>query len=294
MDIRTIEAFLVLADCLNFTKSADKVYLTQPALSRQITRLEREFGCELFTRTKRKVELTEYGKAFAERAKGICSEYEKWKLTLKHIQNGSAGRLSLGFLRDYPSDFLAKMIQEFGKRHPDIAVNFSDLGLNSLVDGVLRGDIDCAFSVQYNIEKYSDIEFLAVDSERICVALHEKHPLAEHASLKVQDLADCKFVMVSSEEYTKDVLPFQSICKEAGIEPNIVANAAFVPSMLILVQCGVGVGIITQGAQALSPGCVRFVPLDSDIAYGDIVLFWKKDTKNSAVPLFVKTAKSLL
>jgi DNA-binding transcriptional LysR family regulator len=292
MEIRAIKAFLVLSECLNFTKSAEQVYLTQPALSRQINNLEYELGCELFTRSKRKVELTEYGRAFMEHAVHICTELEKWQLELKQMKSGNAGRLRIGFLQDFPYDFFPLLINSFVAKNPNVEMSFFDSDINATVDGVVRGDLDCGFSLHNEISKFDQIDSLAVSPIKECAALPADHPLANRESIKMEELADSKFIM--AEDLSQGSLHTRFLCRTAGFEPTVVAYTKFVPSMFTLVKCGVGIGIVAQAARDISPGGINFVSIDNEYASMEVLLFWKKTTTNPLVPLFIKTAKGLL
>jgi DNA-binding transcriptional LysR family regulator len=294
METKTIEAFLILANCLNFTKSAERVYISQPALSRQIARLEEEFDCEFFIRNKRTVELTRYGVASTEYAQRICNEIDRWKLRLKQLRNNEEERLRIGFLLDFPHDFFPRLIQTFAETHPQVEMSFSDLDINGIVDGVLHGDLDCGFSLHNDIKKFDQIDGLVVSSVKMCAVLPTSHALAVRASVKMEELADSGFVMVSADNFAQGTLHIRFLCKTAGFEPKIVAHTNFVPSMLMLVKCGVGIAIVAESAQGVSPEGVCFVPIDNKYAAMEILLFWKKHQKNPALPLFIKTAESLM
>jgi DNA-binding transcriptional LysR family regulator len=294
METKSIEAFLALANCLNFTKCADQVYISQPALSRQILRLEEEFDCKFFIRNKRKVELTEHGRAFSEYAQRICAEIDTWKLHCKYLQGDESKKLRIGFLQDFPHTFFPRVVQAFSSSHPEVKVSFFDLGLNAIIDGVLRDDLDCGFSLHYEFEKFDQINSMVVSTVRMCAILPVGHALADRKSLKMEELVNENFITISAEDYTQGLLHTQFLCKIAGFEPNIIAQTKFVPSMLLLVKCGVGIALAAQSARNISPGGIRFVPISDKFARIEILFFWRKTSKNPAIPLLVKTAESLL
>jgi DNA-binding transcriptional LysR family regulator len=292
METRTIEAFLILANCLNFTKSAEQVYITQPALSRQIAQLEKEFDCQFFVRNKRTVELTKFGKASVEYAQRICNEIAKWKLRLKQMHK--VERLRIGFLQDFSDDFFPRLVQVFMANNPQVEMNFSDRDINGIVDGVLHGELDCGFSLHNEIKKFDQIDGFVVSSMKMCAVLPANHALAGRNSVKMEELTDSNFVMVSTNEFAQGTLHIRLLCKMAGFEPKTTAHASFVPSLLMLVKCGLGIGIVAESARLISPGGISFVPIDSKYATIETLLFWNKQEKNPALPLLIKTAKSLL
>lgn len=294
METRTIEAFLILGNCLNFTKSAERVYISQPALSRQIVHLEEEFDCELFSRNKRTVELTEYGKASIEYAQRICNEIDQWKLRVKQLRNKGAEQLRIGFLQDFPNDFFPRLVQTFSVNHPNVEMSFRDMGINEIVDSIMHGDIDCGFCLHNEKGKLDQICSLTVSSVKMCAVFPENHVLANRRSIKMEELVNSSFIAITGENYAQGTLQMRFLCKNAGFEPKVIAHAHHVPSMLMMVKCGVGVAVVAESAQAFSPPGIHFVPIDNEYAFMEMLLFWNKQQKNTALPLFLKTAEALL
>jgi DNA-binding transcriptional LysR family regulator len=293
MDIRTLEAFLSLANCLNFTKSAEQMYISQPAFSRQITRLEEEVGCPLFNRSKRKVELTEYGAAFVEYAERIHSEYTKLKIELKQMQNDKKMHLRIGFLSDLPHWFLPKAVKRFSENYGNVKLSMFDKGLSDLTDGLLLGDLDLGFSV-YTGFKPEEIEVLEISNAPMCAVLPEDHRYANEPFLVMEKLEGEPFIMLSPEIYTPASRQIMSLCKLAGYDPNIVAYCKMVPSMLTLVKCGFGIALVANDARELSGKGLRFVPIDNKMADMPIQLQWKSSYKNPAVTMFLESAREVL
>jgi DNA-binding transcriptional LysR family regulator len=173
-------------------------------------------------------------------------------------------------------------------------MSFRDLGINGIVDGVLHGELDCGFSLHNEIKKFDQIDGLVVSSVKMCAAFPADHALAGRTSVKMEELAGNGFVMVSADNFSQGTLHIRFLCKTAGFEPKVTAHTNFVPSMLMLVKCGVGIAIVAESARGISPEGVCFVPIDNEYASMEILLFWKKQQKNAALPLFIKTAESLL
>lgn len=295
MDIRTLESFLSLANYLNFTKSAEQMYISQPAFSRQIARLEEEFGCELFLRNKRKVELTEYGRAFMESAERISSEYNKWIIVLKQMQSRKTGHLKIGFLQDLPNEFLPKIVNHFTLHYNNIQLSLNDCGMSDIINGLLKNDLDFGFTLSNNIDlEFDNIETLVVSSSTLCIALPETHALANKHSILLQELSNESFIMINPDTYAPASRHILGLCKMAGFEPNIVAYSTFVPSMLMLVKCGVGIAVVANNAQPMAADGIKFVPISNPNAKMRTILMWKNTNKNPIVPIFLEAARVLL
>jgi len=293
MDTRTLDAFLSLAHYLNFTKSAEQLFISQPAFSRQITKLEEEFGCQLFFRNKRKVELTEYGLAFLEHAEKIAAEYSKWKVTLNHMQNQKSGHLRIGFLQDLPHEFLPLVTGTFTNRYDHIQLTYRDLGMSDIVDGLLRGELDFGFSLTGEHD-YEEIHHLMVSHSALCAVLPVSHPLAGSPTIRLEELRDQPFVMLLPEINAPATRHINSLCSLAGFEPNITAYCSYVPSLLMLVKCGAGIALVAEHARATAPDGLVFIPIDHRAAVMRTQLLWKNTNRNPAVPLFLESARMLL
>ncbi|MDR1640636.1 MAG: LysR family transcriptional regulator [Clostridiales bacterium] len=293
MDIRTLEAFLSLANCLNFTKSAEQMYISQPAFSRQITRLEEELGCPLFNRSKRKVELTEFGITFIDYAERMYSEYTKLKIELNQMRNDKTMHLRIGFLCDLPHWFLPMAIQRFSERYSQVQLSMFDKSLADLTDSLLLGDLDLGFCVHTGV-KPEEIEVLEISSAPICAVLPENHRYANETSICIEKLQGEPFIMGSPDIYNPGYRQIISLCKLGGFAPNIVAYCSMVPSMLTLVKCGIGIALAARHAQELSGKGLSFVPISNEMADMPIQLQWKCSHKNPAVDLFLEMAQEIL
>ena len=294
MDINTLEAFLSLADNLNFTKSAEHLYISQPAFSRKITRLEEEFGCKLFTRNKRTVELTEYGRVFYEHAQDIYASYTKWMLDLKQMKSKKAGRLRIGYLQDLPHRLFPRAVKKFQQDYDHIELNFKDCSMTDIINRLLSNEIDIGFSLTGDYIEHEKIAYASLLAIPFCAALPEDHPLASRAVINVKDLKNEDFIMNNLEGYGPASRHVINLCNLAGFEPNIAAFTTLVPSMLILVKTGIGITIVADTARHIAPEGVRFVQLDKDEVHpSELMLLWKSSNNNPAIPAFIETCKSL-
>jgi DNA-binding transcriptional LysR family regulator len=294
MDIRTIEAFLVLASQLNFTKSANMIYLSQPAFSRQISSLEDEMDCKLFTRNKRKVELTEEGKIFARHAQSLYDEYCKMTLQMKRLKNDTHGRLNIGFLQDLPQNTFIPIIREFKASHKNIEFIFQDFPMGKILDKIRLKELDAAFSLSDNILDYQDISYMCLTRLPMYVVVPREHPLKDRASLAIKELKDEKFVMLDPIGYAPSHRHILEMCKTAGFEPNVCAYASYVPSSLTMVGYGMGITLVSEPAKSFSSDDIIFIPLDNETAYIRSLLLWRTFTTNPVVSQFTALCKNML
>ena len=142
MESRHLHYFLVVAEELSFTHAAKKLNMAQPPLSVQIKRLETEIGVPLFTRTKRRVELTEAGKAFLAETRRVLSIVDRSVVMARDIGMGRRGILRLGAVATTIYSVVPSILRVFGKMYPDISIELSEMTVPQQIEALNNGDID--------------------------------------------------------------------------------------------------------------------------------------------------------
>jgi DNA-binding transcriptional LysR family regulator len=294
MDISSFKAFLALADNLNFTKSAESLYVSQPAFSRIITKLEDEFGCVLFMRNKRTVELTEYGRTFYKYAQQIDNAYLQWLSTLNLMKESKMGHLRIGFLYDFPHPILSKTIRKFRQDYGEIDISFADCTMTNITQRILTNEIDIGFSILGDATKHKSISHITLRKLPLCAILAKDHPLADHDSIRLKELKDETFILNAIDGYGPGSRQIIRLCSQAGFELNKIVFSSSVSSMQILVESGVGVSIgVMLSDKPPTPG-IKLMPLvEEEQEFADLLLFWKTSNNNPTIPVFVDICKTL-
>jgi DNA-binding transcriptional LysR family regulator len=296
MDMKTLEAFLVLSEQLNFTKSAEQLYITQPAFSRQITKLEEELGCQLFERNKRKVELTSHGQEFQKHAQLIYAEYSRWNMKAKLLQKEKTGVLRLGFLKYAPHRIIPAAVRRFREIHSGIEIVYKECDMPEVQERILNDKIDIGITFApraYTHNNSGAVDMLELDDIPLCVAVASDHALADRPSILLSDLAQENFILDMPKGIGSGLQHTIYLCTCSGFNPNITTYADGVPAMLVMVACGAGISIVADTAKTLAPEGVCIIPLENTQP-DKLALLWRKDTQNPAVPDFVETCKTLL
>ncbi len=298
MDIKHLKAFLLLAKSLNFTKSAEQMYLSQSAFSRQIVRLEEELGCQLFIRTKRSVELTNFGNTFLGHAEKIVSEYDKCIYDFNSSTTDEF-HLRLGILNDLIDDIFPKIINSFIIRNPKTHITYSDNCMSGLIYNLLRDEIDCAYTLTYNSEKISGISSCKLLSQPLYVAMCSNHPLATSTSLRIKDLSECTFIMVMPDIYNLGMIHVNQLCESAGFIPKVAAVISNIHSLLMLVNSNIGIAITARTAKFSAPEGVRLIPIEPDETTkheleSPISILWKTSNTNPSIKDFIESAKKTI
>ena len=158
MNLNQIKYFLVAAQCLSFTKAANQLYITQPALSRQIQMMEEELGVILFLRTSRKMQLTPAGVILKERFKNIYDDYNLAVAKARSAYQGLSGELNVGILEGtYVGDLFPNVLQYFSDHYPNVDVRINSYSFGNLIDGINSGELDVIITLKFDIENLADV-----------------------------------------------------------------------------------------------------------------------------------------
>ncbi|MGN0658443.1 MAG: LysR family transcriptional regulator [Emergencia sp.] len=255
-----IEYFLTVAETLNFTKSAEKLYVTQSAVSRQIAGIEGELGIVLFDRTYKKIELTEAGALlrdfFIEYRKNFNRVLEKAMLTNKN----RVGKVILGYLEGWNlSPVIVQTLHRFSETYPNVEVVLECMSSKELITSLRHEHLDVIIGIRSELDKYKEIS--VEDYHEIPrVLLYGKN--FERENLSLTDFKDETFFTLTEEEAPDAVEKIHECCASFGFVPKIqtVNNRE---SVLACVQSGIGVAISDGWSRALYNPDLSYMPLDS-------------------------------
>ena len=142
MNIFQIECFVELANCLNFTKASETLFIAQPALSRTISAVETEIGTPLVLRNTRKVALTAAGETFLEECRRILQVYNEGITRTKLAAKGYGGEIRLGLKGDTFKDHLVDIVMAFCTKYPDVNIKLSEYNHLGLLRAYGNGEVD--------------------------------------------------------------------------------------------------------------------------------------------------------
>ncbi len=165
MELRHLRYFTVVAELQHFRKAADKLCITQPALSNQIKQLEKELNTKLFERVGRRVKLSESGELALTVTKRILNEVELLKETVSDLEAGLTGSLKIGVLQTINAVYLRNLVVEFDRKHPNISLKVEEMANHQIESKVINGDIDIGIGFILKKE-YKNIQFEKLFNEK--------------------------------------------------------------------------------------------------------------------------------
>lgn len=230
MEIRLLEYFAAVCETLNFTKAAEKLNISQPNLSQQIKILEHELGTRLFQRTGKKVYITKSGEVLLEHARQVFSILHEAKVKIRNMETSNYGRLTIGCTGNFMHH---AAISAFREQYPQIEISLLDLSTSDIIRNIESGKFDLG------------LVFLPIHEPRLACRLllrtkyvlvvSSSHPLAEAASVKVEDLPSISLNYTPRSFHTRQIL--DDFCRQHGISLKIdmeLTDASTLLQMAIL------------------------------------------------------------
>jgi len=253
MEIRQLRAFVAIAEAKTFTAGAKRVHVTQAAISMQIRQLEDEVGLPLFTRTPRRILMTEAGDLLLERARKILREHDAAVEEIAEIAGAEYGRLRIGSASAmFTTNQLPKILQKLKTKFPNAVVSVVSGTSAALVQKIMNGEIDVSF-VSLPVEN-SNIQTELLFSDEIVAIANPKHPLAKQKVISAAALADEPLILGEQGGNTRRQI--DDFFVQVGVKPNVVMELSRQSAINRMVENNMGVGIasVKTAAQAVHEG----------------------------------------
>ena len=247
MEIRQLKAFLAIAEAKTFTAGARRVNVTQAAISMQIRQLEDEVGLQLFTRTPRRVIMTEAGEHLLERARRIMREHDTALAEIAELGGVEHGRLRIGSASaEFATQQLPHILQGLKQRFPNAELSISAGTSLTLVEKIMHGETDIAF-VSLPVDN-SAITTDQLFSDEIVAIAHPTHARANEKYISAAALAGEKLILGERGGNTRRMI--DEFFNAANVRPNIVMELSRQEAINQMVEANLGVG--TAGAKTIA------------------------------------------
>ncbi|HEY0836838.1 MAG TPA: LysR substrate-binding domain-containing protein [Azospirillum sp.] len=288
IEVRHLRYFRAVAEDLHFGRAAARLHVAQPALTRQIQRLEEEVGVLLLKRTQRSVELTPAGALFFERATMILEEIAKAGADARRVEAGEYGRLTVGFIHSSTYGLMPAVLERFHHMYPDVELDLREMTVAEQLDALVRGTIDVGLLRPPATDPR--IAMIAILEEGFLLVVPRKHPLADAAGVSLDRLAGEPFIMFSQRQSPLFHSRIMRMCESAGFSPNVVQHATQIHTVLGLVGAGMGVAVVPETARNLRISGTRFLRIQHAPEPVHVSLAWRRDNETPAVRSFRQVA----
>lgn len=269
LELRQLQSFLVLAEELHFRKAAEKLFISQPGLSKQIQQLENHLGVTLLERNRRNVRLTESGHYLKEQIAYLNGFLTQ---TINHLQNlekGLEGEIKIGFVGSAMQKVIPELIKKCNTTYPDLHFVLDEMSNQAQIEAVQKYQIDLGF-VRLNAVP-SALQLQPIFHEHFALVLPKTHPISTTNFKNIQQFQDEPFILFSSDYSSTYYNNVMSIFTDAGFEPKVSHKSIHANTIFRLVESGLGIAIVPH---SLTYGVTKSI---------DIQVIELKNIRQSAV-----------
>ncbi|MDM1272844.1 DNA-binding transcriptional regulator HcaR [Acinetobacter indicus] len=286
MELRHLRYFITVAEELNFSKAALKLYTAQPSLSQQIKDLEEDVGVKLLHRTKRKVELTEEGAVFLEQARLTLAQADKAVAMARQVSQAKQQMLRIGFVPVAEMKIFPYVLPNLRVQNPDLKIELLSMNNNDQMKAIKKGELDITFT-RHNFNS-DEIESQFVLREPLIFILPKDHPLAKYERIPVKALNGIDFIIPAAEQSQNLHDMILNFAKTNGIEFNIVQKADNILFNINSIGMGLGCTILPGYIAPLTMNNTIIRPLDIELPYLDLYVSYRKNSNSPSVDKFME------
>jgi DNA-binding transcriptional LysR family regulator len=288
LDLDALRSFVALSVELHFGRTAAKIHVSQPALSKQIRRLEAELGGRLFDRTTGGVSLTPAGEALKERSRLLIGDVAALESFAREAMRGEVGNLRIGFGIATVNELLPRAVIAFRKAYPNVLLEMQDLPTRKQIDALLDGSIDLGF-VRLPVSNPL-IETKRLLREELLIVVAATNFAEKEVSLL--SLRDEPFVLLARSTFSSLYQHALNICATAGFIPRVIQEVQEPFTVLNLVRAGLGVSLVPSAVRRMRVPGIRFFPTKMASASWRIGMAWRKD-RQPVVNRFANVVQSV-
>jgi LysR family transcriptional regulator, benzoate and cis,cis-muconate-responsive activator of ben and cat genes len=278
MELRHLKYFLAVAEELNFTKASEKLFISQPPLSRQIMELEEEIQARLFIRNNKKVELTEAGKYFEKEVRVLFQDLERISIKTKKIAENVSGEFRIAYISSIYAEVISQLIKHLKEQFPYVNFKLFEVSTTKQIAALEQGKIELGIirspikSPKIKTQLWFQDGFSVVYNKSVIQINSEK---------EIPNLKDETFVF-----FNKDYAPHYhevllQLCAFYGFTPKVVHESNNINSIVQLVKNGLGISIVPSNiAKNNQDPEIGFVELKKVNLYTDVSLITSKEDES--------------
>jgi DNA-binding transcriptional LysR family regulator len=274
MDLLQIEHFLAVVEERTFTRAAERVSRTQPAVSQSIKKLEDELGISLFARDGHDVSLTEAGRLLEDYARTMVRSRDEALCRLSALKNLTSGTLNIAAHESAAVYLLPAALRSYLNRFPEITVGIYRSKLDEIPRQVLDREVDVGFVADE--PTFHELEWLEVHSDEMMLVAPPRHALARHAQVRIEDLGEERFVVHCSCSTTEQML--LRLFEQHNTRCRIVAKLWSFENIKNFVEAEVGLAIvpgITVRQELRAGRLVRLNVAELNIPRRTLMIYWQ-------------------
>ncbi|WP_369922226.1 LysR family transcriptional regulator [Marinomonas polaris] len=293
MELRHLRYFCAVAEEKNLTRAAEKLFIAQPPLTRQIKQLEEDVGAQLFDRHSRGLTLTPAGKYFWEQAKQMLAKADMVIENTRRIAEEQKAVFSIGFVPSVFYGQLPSLVRDL-RQQTNANILLHDLKTGEQIEALKTGKIDIGFGRL--IIPDEQVEQTILFQEPLLVALHVGHPLLKKGEPTLEELAKMPMILYPAGQAATPT--FADICTSLftsrGLTTKVTQQVNDLQTALGLVASEMGFALVSEQVRHFGRDDVVFIPLQDKSITCPVILSRRKEPMDSITALAVKILKNLV
>lgn len=294
MNTEQLRHFIIAAKHLNFSEAARELYITQPALSHQISALEKELGTKLFHRSTRRVALTKSGTLFLEDAKRMLDMEEAARERIQFADSSSEISLNIAYLLAPCKSFLPAVIHQFRQLFPQVNISLVRMDAHNISDAMPREQYDLYFSLTRDFDQQNRYAYKTIFSDIFCLICREDHPCVRTAKIDFDKIASEPFFMLNPAMGPFMAKQTLQICRANHFQPQLIQYMDSMEEIQFAVESGLGITILPSKNKAFYPSSLAYIPLGGIDARLSIGAAWMSSADNPAIAWFLDLLEKML
>lgn len=274
---RQVRYFLAVADHQSFTRAAEALHVSQPALSQQVKLMEESLGVQLFDRSGRMTRLTDSGEVYLQYVRRAAQEFGEANRALHDVNDLSHGALRVAVTPTFTTYLVGPLVEAFHSRYPNISLNVREISQERMEDLLLADEIDVGIAFSDTLTPDLDLEPLLV--ETLALVVSTTHALAGETSIGLETLSAESLVLLSAEFATRDQI--DRFCRQHGIQPHVRIEANSI-SAVIEIVCRTKLSTLLPATIAFAHQDLVAIALDPERLQRTAVLMQRKDAYRTA------------
>jgi DNA-binding transcriptional LysR family regulator len=287
IEFRHLKYFQTVAKELHFRKAAEKLFITQPALSRQIQQLEEYVGVDLFKRDKRNVSLTKAGEYLLKESQFLFDHLGFIKDNIRHIAKGDEGEIRIGFVGSAMQSVIPSLLKKINKDSPGIHFVLTELTNQDQVDKIRNDQLDLGFIRTMRLPE--GLNKLDVFEETFCLVLPKSHSISSKNFKDISDLKEEDFILFSSQYSHGYYDKIMSIFEDQGFTPKVAHESVHANTIFRLVENELGIGIVPSSLKQGFDLNIKFIDLKKIPQRTTLSAIWKEESRNPILEKVIRT-----
>lgn len=278
LELRHLHYFSIVAEELHFGRAADRLFISQPGLSKQIKYLESILEVKLLDRNNRKVKLTDAGQYLWNEIKQLDDQVENIVHRTRLIHSGFKGNLRVGYIGSAMQNIIPELLNQLDDEYPDIQFDLTEMGNNEQVDRLLHQNIDLGFVRTDNVPQ--PLKSMIIFEDSFSLVLPINHHIDTTTLDDLREVADEKFILFESSYSQSYYVKVMQIFADAGFTPKVAHHTIHASSIYRLVENGFGISIVPSSLRLGYDLGIKFVELPHVIQKASLSAVWSPDNRN--------------